>query len=1388
MLLTIVVNTTADTPTFDKNISGPTVSLREAINHENFGFWGGDTITFDPSLAGTMITLNQGELVVRNSLTITGPGASQLTIEGSGLSRIFDLNGSANSHVTITGLTLEGGYSYGPSDWLHPGVGGAIYNSETLTLANDVISNNNAINGGGIYNDIGGNVTSTNDTFSINRANNNGGGIYNNGGNVTSTSDEISYNVASNNGGGIYNKGGNFTSTRDVIDYNTAYNDGGGISNDNGGSLTSSRDKIWWNLAFDNGGGISNDNSGRVALHSDTVYTNTAYNNGGGISNNNGGTLASNNVTITRNTGQVGGGIWSQSTLSYRNSIILGNNESIGLDIDGSVLDDRGNVMTGSPSSVLNYLDLVAGSPAIGAAVELGHVTATGDSGFSSLAVDDVTYIVAGDYLKVGTELLLVQSVTSGFGTTGTLTVARGQCGTSGGQFGIGKGTLNGLPIWLAADSSGALVNSNSNDAGAVAARHAQQQILVVNTLLDNVNDANISGPTVTLREAINFANTDLGAYDEITFAPSLTASGPVTITLNGTALAITNSMTIAGPGANQLIIDGNNTSRIFDLNGTPSSDVTISGLTLQHGYSTGAKGGAIDNRESLTLADDVITENTATYGGGIYNHNNDASALDEIWYAQLWSNHDSITGNTATYGGGIYNDGSLTSTIDTISGNFATTNNGGGIYNAAYLTSTNDNINLNNAFVNGGGIYNDGYLSLTGNKILENNATNGGGFYNAIDGYGYSTNNTFTGNTGTASGGGIYNHFGGILWMPGDKITGNTAFDGGGMCNDGTANSTSDSFTGNTAKNNGGGIDNTGTLTLDGATISGNGATNNGGGIFNDVGGSLTSSISTIKGNSAASGGGFSNRGTFVPVNDTISENISEVTATITVTPYTVIYDGKAHSATCTALGANGEDLSGDLTLDQTTHTDAGQYINDTWTFHDPTGNYADASGKVTDVISQITAKITVTPYSVTYDGASHSATGTATGFDGIDLRRDLTLTGTTHTNAGTYNGDTWTFHDPSGVYADASGTVNDVISGIVPVITTQPVSTNVTAGSTASFSASATGTPTPTVQWQVSLDNGTTWNNVTGATTATYNFTTTASENNWQFRAVFTNVVGTATTNAVNLSVGTAPVVSTQPTNITVISGATASFTAKASGTPTPAVQWQVSVNNGSTWTNVTGATSSTYSFTTSATDNAKQYRAVFTNSVGSVTTAPAVLSVTPSSISANVIGVGVKWGTSGSAALVDANGGTLLPGGRTVDIPWANINQISITLNHSVVSLNPSDVSVSGSVGGNYGPVTVTGSGTSWTITLAKAVASADKVTVAIGNSELTSYQRIMNVLPGDFNDDGAVTSADVTLVNSGISAPYNVFADFNGDGLVDSNDLKGVRGKVGTKKIV
>ncbi|QDT69837.1 hypothetical protein MalM25_27790 [Planctomycetes bacterium MalM25] len=129
VLATFTVN--AD---IDEVVSGPTTavtgSLRQMVRNAN-STPGPDTIIFAPSLAGQTITLGRdaqnnlipqlqganGELVISDSVTITGLGAEELTINaGDGTDgvfgtgdghRVFQIVG--NSDVTLTGLTLTGG-------------------------------------------------------------------------------------------------------------------------------------------------------------------------------------------------------------------------------------------------------------------------------------------------------------------------------------------------------------------------------------------------------------------------------------------------------------------------------------------------------------------------------------------------------------------------------------------------------------------------------------------------------------------------------------------------------------------------------------------------------------------------------------------------------------------------------------------------------------------------------------------------------------------------------------------------------------------------------------------------------------------------------------------------------------------------------------------------------------------------------------------------------------------------------------------------------------------------------------------------------------------------------------------------------------------------------
>jgi hypothetical protein len=127
-----------------------------------------------------------------------------------------------------------------------------------------------------------------------------------------------------------------------------------------------------------------------------------------------------------------------------------------------------------------------------------------------------------------------------------------------------------------------------------------------------------------------------------------------------------------------------------------------------------------------------------------------------------------------------------------------------------------------------------------------------------------------------------------------------------------------------------------------------------------------------------------------------------------------------------------------------------------------------------------------------------------------------------------------------------------------------------------------------------------------------------------------------------------GTSPTVTTQPLSQTLCAGVNASFTSAATGSPAPTVQWQVSTNGGSAWTDISGATSSALSFAATVADNGKQYRAVWTNSSSSVNSNPATLTVNaiPSAPVVNVVnncGSSLLTASSFSGSLLWSNGAT-------------------------------------------------------------------------------------------------------------------------------------------------
>ena len=217
------------------------------------------------------------------------------------------------------------------------------------------------------------------------------------------------------------------------------------------------------------------------------------------------------------------------------------------------------------------------------------------------------------------------------------------------------------------------------------------------------------------------------------------------TILLTSGELQITHAVTISGPGAGSLSVDGNGTFRVFD---NLTSGVSISGFSITNGSAPGSNGGGVfhegGNSATLRLSDCAVSGNSADFGGGIFNSN-----------GTLTVNNCTISGNGAGLsGGGIDNsasDGaaSLIITNSTISDNSATANDGGGILSGAAgttlsvasLTVSNSTLSGNSATGNGGAIANtadappnNAQASITNSTISDNSATaNGGGIYNAV-------------------------------------------------------------------------------------------------------------------------------------------------------------------------------------------------------------------------------------------------------------------------------------------------------------------------------------------------------------------------------------------------------------------------------------------------------------------------------------------------------------------------------------------------------------------------------------------------------------------------------------------------------------------------------
>ncbi len=281
--------------------------------------------------------------------------------------------------------------------------------------------------------------------------------------------------------------------------------------------------------------------------------------------------------------------------------------------------------------------------------------------------------------------------------------------------------------------------------------------------VVTNTNDAGAG----SLRQAILDANANPG--------PDLVSIAAVgTIHLASALPAVTDAVTIQGPGAALFSVDGQDQYRVLDIVGAPA---TLADLTLQHGSAPGVSedGGAIRSNRALTLTHVVVLSSTAAGdGGGLYisgdlaltggrfesNRSTGGSggALRVIGAATV-SGTQFVDNVAHGDGGAVFALGGATLTDVLFQGNqcLAASCDGGALFAFSRTTLSGTQIVSNTAGDQGGGVAAPGSAAVIGGLFRDNTSQLGvgGGLY--VQGNADVTGTRFVGNSARGDGGGLY-------------------------------------------------------------------------------------------------------------------------------------------------------------------------------------------------------------------------------------------------------------------------------------------------------------------------------------------------------------------------------------------------------------------------------------------------------------------------------------------------------------------------------------------------------------------------------------------------------------------------------------------------------
>ena len=266
----------------------------------------------------------------------------------------------------------------------------------------------------------------------------------------------------------------------------------------------------------------------------------------------------------------------------------------------------------------------------------------------------------------------------------------------------------------------------------------------------------------------------------------------------------------------------------------------------------------------------------------------------------------------------------------------------------------------------------------------------------------------------------------------------------------------------------------------------------------------------------------------------------------------------------------------------------------------------------------------------------------------------------------------------------------------GTPPSVTSNPSGQAVTYGSSAMFTAAASGTPTPTVQWQVSPD-GTNWNNVgdggvySGATTTTLTLTLPpVSLGGNQYRAVFTNAVGSANSNAASLTVNPEPLM------VSIIGDPTKTYDATTTATLTSANfsisglvgtdKFTVTQNTG-TYASANAGSGITVTASLSA-SNFTPYGSTVANNYSFPASASGTGTISRKSVMASITASDKNYDGTDAATITSCT----IPGKVGNDdvacsVPAGNATFASSSANSTAQTVTATGITLTGTAAGNY-----------------------------------------------------------------------------------------------------